>query len=156
MTSPAYIRESQDVFPLSKSQHLGARSVSCEPWGEIEGGATGSPARWMMVNGESQTARHARFVSADLDLSQDRPPAITGVRDLRRDRSLPHSCDASRARPSRAGIGNDIAQLRRSVKNKRRTLLFVCPASTRHGRTCCGYPHLQWRQRRGSPEQVRG
>jgi hypothetical protein len=53
--------------------------------------------------GESQTARHARFVSADLDLGQDRPPAITGVRSLRRDRSPPRSCDASRARPSSGG-----------------------------------------------------
>ena len=101
MTSPAYIRESQDVFPLSKSQHLGARSGCCEPCGEIEGGAQGSPARWCVVESESQTARHARFVSADLDQSQDRPPAITGVRNLRRDRSLPRICDASRVRPSK-------------------------------------------------------
>ncbi|KFG69243.1 hypothetical protein JH26_13825 [Microvirga sp. BSC39] len=38
------------------------------PGGEtIEGGVSCSPARCYGVEGESQAARHARFVSADLD-----------------------------------------------------------------------------------------
>ena len=66
----------------------------------IEGGAWGSPARWLW-KGKSQTALRARFVSADLEACQDRPPAITGVRDLRRDRACSHTATPRERAPLR-------------------------------------------------------
>ena len=126
---------------------FGCHVIEPAPWGPqrelralqvFEGGASGSPARWMMVEGESRTARHARFVSADLDPSQDRPPAITGVRDLRRDRaSLPHLRRLASAPLDRTRMNHGIAELRNLVKNKIGTLPRLSP---RHGRAGPGHP----------------
>ena len=84
----------------TKGQHLWACSLWAASLKVDRGWRVGQPGSMVVGVSESQAARHARFVSADLELSQDRPPAITGVRGLRQDRSLPHICDASRARPS--------------------------------------------------------
>src|SRR5829696_8880433 len=51
----------------------------------------GQPGSLCGVSVKSRTALRARFVSADLEASQDRPPAITGVRTLRRDRACTNS-----------------------------------------------------------------
>ncbi|MFL5202811.1 MAG: hypothetical protein ACJ8B9_12055, partial [Microvirga sp.] len=69
----------------------------------IEGGALGSPARWVWWNGRAGR-RLARGTVRRFDLDQHRaakglPP--TGVRGLLQDRSPPHICDASRARARR-------------------------------------------------------
>ena len=67
----------------------------------------GQPGAMSVMESVSRIARHARLFQADqLGFDpQGRPPANTGLRGLRRDRSPPHSCDASRARPSSGGDG---------------------------------------------------
>jgi hypothetical protein len=89
------------------------------------GWRVGQPGSMVVVVSESRTARHARFVSADLELSQDRPPTITGLRDLRQDRSFPRICDASRARPS---SGKDVPSYSRAWGNSQEQNKNMCVA----------------------------
>jgi hypothetical protein len=78
----------------------------------------------------------ARGTVRRFDLDQHRaakglPP--TGVRGLLQDRSPPHICDASRARPRRAGMSTGRAQMIHSVKNKVRTYAWIgCFCSVSH------------------------
>ena len=80
---------------------LRARSLRCEPEGD-RGWCAGQRGSMGMVEWEEPGCLFARGTVRRLDLDQHRaakglPP--TGVRGLLQDRSPPHSCDASRARP---------------------------------------------------------
>ena len=95
---------------LSNSQHLWDRSLRCEP--ESHSRVARQAAR---LDAMVWKVRAKLLVTRGLFQrtwsGQDRPPAITGVRDLRRDRSLPRICDASRARPS---AGEDVRSYSRA------------------------------------------
>jgi hypothetical protein len=54
------------------------------------------------------------------------PPVGGGANPATGPCLLPH-CDASRARPRRAGMSKGIAQMKQSVKNKIRTLSLAGP-----------------------------
>src|SRR5215204_1678013 len=93
-----------------------------------------------MMESESRTARHARFVSADLDQARIGHPRSQACETCGGTALRPTLATPRERAPRRAGIHNDIAQLRNLVKNKVGTLLLLSP---RHGRTCCGHPRLQ-------------
>src|SRR5215203_5732154 len=70
------------------------------------------------VKGKSRTARHARFVSADLDQARIGHPRSQVCETCGGTALRPTLATPRERAPRRAGIHNDIAQLRKLVKNK--------------------------------------
>src|SRR5215213_1195849 len=75
-----------------------------------------------VVRCESRTARHARFVSADLDQARIGHPRSQACEACGGTALRPTLATPRERAPRRAGMHNDIAQLRNLVKNKARTL----------------------------------
>jgi len=118
------------VVGLSQSQRLRARSVSCEPSGEIEGGVQGSPARWVMV----VSVRAELLVtggSCQADLLRQRPrvglPRPQVCEACGGTAPRPASATPRERAPHRTRMPVAIAELAAEVKNKVRTLLTASP-----------------------------
>jgi len=136
------------LLGLSQIQRLRARSGCCEPSGEIEGGAQGSPARWVMV----VSVRAKLLVtggSCQADLLRQRPrvglPRPQVCETCGGTAPRPASATPRERAPRRTRMSVAIAQLRATVKNKVRTLHIPTPAprtlpSPRSGR---GWPSRQ-------------
>ena len=109
----------------------GPQRVGCEPSGEIEGGVQGSPARWMMVD----SVRAKLLVtggSCQADLLRQRPrvglPRPQACETCGGTAPRPASATPRERAPHRTRMSVAIAQLRRDVKNKVRTLHTPAPA----------------------------
>jgi len=118
------------VVGLSQIQRLRARSVRCEPSGEIEGGVSCGPARWVMV----VSVRAKLLVtggSFQADLLRQRPrvglPRPQVCETCGGTAPRPASATPRERAPHRTRMPVAIAELRASVKNKVRTLRMHAP-----------------------------
>ncbi len=124
--------------------------VRAPGWKAIEGGASCSPARWWGGECESQAARHARFVSADLDQARIGHPRSQVCETCGGTAPCPASATPRERAPRRARMSLAIAQLRAEVKNKVRTCSLLslslvrervpCAAGWERGCACSDVP----------------
>jgi|GEM_PF-5833591 len=104
-----------------KSSAFGPEAGKPQAVRSLEGGALGSPARCYGGEGESQAARHARFVSADLEACQIGHPRSQACEACGGTAPRPTAATPRERAPRRARMTTDIAKVRRIVKNKVRT-----------------------------------
>ena len=141
------------LLGLSQSQRLRARSGCCEPSGEIEGGVSCSPARWMMVDG----VRAELLVtggSCQADLLRQRPrvglPRPQACETCGGTAPRPASATPRERAPHRTRMSVAIAELRATVKNKVRTLHIPTPAPRPLPAAGEGGPRVSEGRERGS------